>query len=117
MKSSSDFYFNEPEPNQSCFLALRKIILGSDDRIQESVKYGMPCFTLLNKAFLYLWKDKKTKDPYLLWVDGNLLDHPSLEKGNRARMKILRVNPLLDLPVVTIRELIENATLIIEKRA
>jgi len=64
-----------------------------------------------------LWKDKKSDTPYLLLVDGNLIDHPLLEKGSRARMKILRVKPLMDLPVVTIRELIENASLIIEKRA
>ena len=47
--------------------------------------------------FCYLWTDKKTNDPYLLFVEGQYLDHPKLETGTRKRMKIFRVNPKEDI--------------------
>ena len=66
----------------------------------------MPCFCLDNKPLLYLWMDKKTKEPYILFVDRNLLKHPALETGDRVRMKILRVNPKADLETKSIKETI-----------
>tara|TARA_R110002049_G_scaffold9962_1_gene49628 strand:+ start:7165 stop:7341 length:177 start_codon:yes stop_codon:yes gene_type:complete len=43
-------------------------------------------------------------------VEGNYLDHPELETGNRSRMKIFRINPNKDLPIATI-DLIMNRAL------
>ncbi|HRX98386.1 MAG TPA: DUF1801 domain-containing protein, partial [Bacteroidales bacterium] len=80
--------------------------------IEETVKYGMPCFTYNKKMFCYLWTDKKTKEPYLLMVEGKQLDHPLLETGNRARMKILRVDPNKDIPVELIEEIIGRALIL-----
>ena len=51
----------------------------------------------------YLWKDKKTNEPYIGIVEGNRIDHQLLIKGNRTRMKILPVNPNEDLPIETIQ--------------
>lgn len=48
--------------------------------------------------------DKSTDKPYILMVEGKHLHHPLLEKGKRARMKILRIDPGKDLPVETILE-------------
>ncbi len=42
-------------------------------------------------------------------VEGNKLDHPKLEKGNRSRMKILRINPNKDLPIKIIHSILEDA--------
>jgi hypothetical protein len=42
-------------------------------------------------------------------VEGNYLDHPELEEGKRSRMKIFRVNPQKDLPIDTIRKLLNDA--------
>ena len=109
MSQLNNFYLSQPEPNQSCLLALRKIILDQDAQIEETVKYGMPCFTYNKKMFCYLWTDKKTKEPYLLMVEGKQLNHPLLETGNRARMKILRVDPNKDIPVTMIHEVLEMA--------
>ncbi len=103
------FYLTQPEPNKSCLLALRDLILAQDPEIVETRKYGMPCFCHRKKAFCYLWTDKKTKEPYILVVNGNQLSHPSLESGERKRMKILRVNPLADLSVDTIKEILDLA--------
>lgn len=116
MDDLSDFYLRQPEPVGSCLLALRNIILKQDSQhIRETKKYGMPCFSYQNKAFCYLWKDKKTDEPYLLLVEGKLIDHPDLEEGNRKRMKIFRVNPNTDLPLKTIEEIIGKALSLYKK--
>ena len=69
----------------------------------------MPCFCFNKKAFCYIWTDKKTNDPYLLLVEGKLIDHPELEVGERKRMKILRVDPHKDLPIITIEDILRKA--------
>ena len=103
------YFLNKEEPNKSCLLALRSIILKQDINITETQKYGMPCFCYMNKMFCYLWTDKKTNEPYLLMVEGKHLDHPKLEEGNRSRMKILKVNPNEDLPIETIESILQKA--------
>jgi len=104
------YYLNQEEPQKSCLLVLRDIILKQDKDILETVKYGMPCFCYKKKMFCYLWTDSKTKEPYILFVEGKLLHHPELEAGSRSRMKILRINPTEDLPVNLIESLL-NETL------
>ena len=103
------FYAGQAEPNQSCLLALRSLILRQDENVTETRKYGMPCFCYRRKMFCYLWVDKDTQEPYLLFVEGNYLEHPQLEQGSRKRMKIFRVNPSTDLPVATLTELLSTA--------
>ena len=74
------YYLSKEEPNKSCLLALRSIILEQDKDITETRKYGMPCFCYKKKMFCYVWIDKKTDEPYILLVEGNHLEHPKLEK-------------------------------------
>lgn len=105
--NTDNFYLNYEEPLKSCFLAMQNLLLQLDSSVQETVKYGMPCFTYLGKAFAYLWFDKKTNEPYLLIVEGHLIHHPHLETGSRKRMKILRVNSLQDLPIDTINTVLQ----------
>lgn len=109
MTDSTNFYFNQEEPNQSCFLAMRDLILKVDNEVEETVKYGSPCFLYRGRAFCYLWKDKRTNEPYFLLVEGKRLVHPALEAGDRKRMKILRVDPNEDLPVDTINSVMQKA--------
>ena len=104
-----NYYLSKDEPNKSCLLALRDIILRQDDQVSETRKWGMPCFCYKKKMFCYLWTDKKTDEPYLLMVEGKHLNHPELEEGNRSRMKIFRVNPHKDLPLQTIERLLNDA--------
>lgn len=42
-----NYYLNKKEPNKSCLLALRSIILNQDTNITETQKWGMPCFSKL----------------------------------------------------------------------
>src|SRR5688572_22213846 len=101
------FYMALEEPNRSCLLALRTIILKQDENITETMKWGMPCFCYGKRMFCYLWTNKKTNEPYILIVEGKYLEHPELEIGKRSRMKILRINPGKDLPVRTIKTILK----------
>ncbi|WP_268034448.1 DUF1801 domain-containing protein [Algoriphagus sp. PAP.12] len=109
MKSIEEFFDIQPEPQKSCFLALRSIILEFDRQVSETVKYGMPCFVLDSKPWLYLWKDKKSQEPYILFVDGISLTNPLLESGDRAKMKHFQLNSNEDFPVSIIYELLNEA--------
>ncbi len=104
-----NYYLNKEEPNKSCLLALRSIILDQDINITESQKWGMPCFCYKQKMFCYLWTDKKTDEPCILMGEGKYLDYPELEEGERSRMKIFRVNPNNDLPIKTIENILQKA--------
>jgi len=104
-----NFYLLSNEPNKSCFLALRDIILGLDKEIKPAWKYKVPFFIYKGKNLCYLWKDKKTSQPYIGIVAGNKIDHPALVQGNRTRMKILRIDPNEDLPVKTIIFILKKA--------
>lgn len=105
---NTTYFLKQEEPNKSCLLAMRTVILGFNKDITETKKYGMPCYCYQTKAICYLWTDKKTNEPYFLFVDGNKLNHPMLETGDRARMKILRVNPNEDLPIDVINEVLDE---------
>ena len=109
MEQRHNYYLKKEEPNKSCLLALRNIILNQDINITETQKRGMPCFCYKKKMFCYLWTDKKTDEPYILMVEGKYLDHPELEEGKRSRMKIFRVNPNKDLPIGTIEGILQKA--------
>ena len=109
MKETDIYYEQKKEPTKSCLLALRSIIIGQHNRITETRKYGMPCFCIGKKAICYLWTDKKTDHPYILIVEGSNIEHASLEKGSRSRMKILNVDPAKDLPVDTISDILHLA--------
>lgn len=109
MLLQDNFYISKQEPYKSCLLALRDIILKQDQHITATVKYGMPCFCYKNKMFCYLWIDKKTTEPYILFVEGSHLNHPKLESGNRKRMKTFSVNPNEDIPIKTIEKLLNTA--------
>ncbi len=109
IRETDAFYLNLEEPNKSCLLALRTIILEQDVHITETRKYGMPCFCYKKRMFCYLWTNKKTTEPYILMVEGNYLKHSKLEAGSRARMKIFRVNANKNLPLKTIKDILKEA--------
>lgn len=105
MKELDRIYAKFEEPTQGCLLALRDYILGLDPKIEHVKKYGMPFFINGKKMLCYFWLDKKTKLPYIGIADGNKIEHPALEQGNRSRMKIFRIDPTQDLPIDTLNEI------------
>lgn len=108
VKELDNYYLSKEEPNKSCLLALRDIILNHNKNINETRKWEMPCFCYKKKMFCYLWIDKKENEPYILMVEGSYLKHPDLEKGKRSRMKIFRVNPNKNSPIKKIKNLLEE---------
>lgn len=101
------FYLKQNEPIQSCMLSLRDIILSVDDEITAEWKYKLPFFYYKGKMLCYLWIHKKYKQPYIGFVDGNLLDDEDLLVEKRAKMKILLIDYNKDLPLLKINNLLK----------
>ena len=104
----NNFYDKLTEPNQSCFLALRKIIMDFDSEITEEWKYKLPFFHYKKKPFCYVWKDKKTTIPYIGIVRSGNINHPNLELGTRKKMKVFSINPTEDIDVKSIYTIFEE---------
>ena len=102
MKEVDNFYLKQEEPNRSCLMALREIILSQDKDITHVLKYGMPFFCYKGKMFCYLWIHKKYQKPYIGIVEGKSIHHPDLIIEKRSRMKIMLFDPNKDLPLETI---------------
>ena len=109
LRDIDNFYLDQEEPLKGTLLALREIILSLDVNISHTWKYRMPFFCYKGKMFCYLWTDRKTNEPYLGIVEGNRIEHSALERGNRSRMKIFRISPHKDLPVKTIKLILNIA--------
>lgn len=109
LRNIDQFYLNQDEPYKSCLLALRDLILKQDIHLVESIKWGMPCFCYQKKMCCFLWIDKKTNEPYILFVEGALLHHPTLVQGKRRKMKVFSINPNKDLPIRTIKSILQEA--------
>jgi len=104
-----NFYLKQHEPERSCLLALREIILGHDKEISSAWNYGMPSFCYKGKMFCYLWIHKKLGLPYLGIVEGKRFDHPGLVMEKRSRMKIMLLDPAKDLPIKAINSILKKA--------
>lgn len=109
MDGLTDFYLKQNEPVRSTFLALRDVILKHDPQITNELKYGMPFFCYKGKMFCYLWFHKKHQLPYLGIVEGKVFDEPFLLQEKRSRMKIMLIDPNLDLPVGEIEKILGKA--------
>lgn len=109
MTALDNFYLQQEEPNKSCMLALRSIILSQHEEITVEFKYGMPFFCFKGKMFCYIWMHKKYKQPYIGMVEGKHLEYPELIREKRSRMKIMLFEAEKDLPVKTIEKIIQKA--------
>ena len=102
------FFLSQEEPQKGCFLALRKIILDWNPLITEHRKYKLPFYYYQNKPFCYLWKDKNSNEPYIGMVRCNNVDYPQLIQGNRKKMKVLPIDPTLDIEITLMYEIFEE---------
>ena len=109
MLNPLDHYFEQKdEPVKSCLQYLRSLLMGYDD-ITEHWKYGMPFYYYNGKMFCYLWVHKKLHQPYIGLVDGQKIEHEDLLQEKRARMKILLINHLEDIPKKKIESILKQA--------
>jgi hypothetical protein len=109
MNELDDFYLEQPELIKGYLLALRDLILNADSNITNAWKYRMAFFCYKGKMFCYLHVDRKTNQPYIGFVEGNKLNDISLISGNRARMKVMYLNPEKDIPLKKIQSLLKQA--------
>lgn len=94
---------------KGCLLSLRKIILAQDSEITNVLKYRMLVFCYKGKMFCYLWIHKTLKQPYLGIVEGKYFDDPELIIENRSRMKIMLLDAQKDLPIESIKLILQKA--------
>ncbi len=109
MRELDNFYLQLDEPNKSCLLALRDIILSQDENITVAWKYKTPFFCYKGKVLCYFWIHKKTKFPYIGIVRGNQMEHPALLLENRSRIKTMLFDPNEDLPLETLEDVLKQA--------
>ena len=109
LKPADNYFLQQPEPAKASLLALRQLICSFDTNITEAWKYGMPFYCYKDKMFCYLWMHKKYGQPYLGIVEGGKINHPLLLQEKRARMKIMLVDPLKDIPVGSINSILKKA--------
>ena len=102
------FFLTQEEPQKGCLLALRSLILNWDTQISEHWKYRIPFYYYQGKPFCYLWRDKKSLEPYIGLVRSGKIEHPSLFLGKRKKMKIMRIDPKIDIPLETVYEIFEE---------
>ncbi|MEL6562708.1 MAG: DUF1801 domain-containing protein [Bacteroidota bacterium] len=109
LRAIDQYYESQQEPNRSCLIALRDFILSLDDGISHEWKYHMPMFVYKKRMLCYIRTDQKTGLPYIGIVKGDQIDHPLLLQGNRKKMKVMEISPESDLPVDTIKEILDEA--------
>jgi hypothetical protein len=102
------WYESQPEPAKGCLLALRAHLQQYNPHITEAWKYRMPFFCYDGKMCCYLWVHKQLHQPYLGIVEGKNIHHPLLQVEKRARMKILLIDPALDIPMDTVNNILDK---------
>jgi hypothetical protein len=102
------YFLQQEEPVKSCLQFLRSYILQLDENISEAWKYGMPFYCYRGKMCCYLWVHKKYHQPYIGIVEGAGIRHPDLIQEKRARMKILLIDPVRDIPIKKIKGILEE---------
>jgi hypothetical protein len=109
MNQLDQYYLDLPEPNKSCLLALRDLIMTQNKSLMSAWKWKTPFFYYKGQMLFYLWIDKKLKVPYIGITNGYQLEHPALTQGKRTRIKLLFVDPEQDLPVELITDLLQQS--------
>jgi hypothetical protein len=108
LRPIDNYFLNLEEPTKSCLQFLREHILQLDKNVTEAWKYGMPFYCYNGKMCCYLWTHKKYLQPYIGIVEGKAINHPDLIQEKRARMKILLIDPMKDIPIKKIDKILKE---------
>lgn len=109
MSNIDDFFEKLEEPNKSVFLFLKDFIMQYQSDMELHLKWGLPYIYHQKKPLCYIWKDKKSNEPYLSFARGSKMNHPLLIQGNRKLFKILPINPNKDIDVDLISKILDEA--------
>jgi hypothetical protein len=92
-----NYYLKQPEPMQSCLLALKDIILGLDKNITHQRRFQIPFFYYKDKKLSYLWVTKKKLQMGFI-EDKNI--HPKKEGVKlKDKYESMIINPQADIPI------------------
>ncbi len=91
------YYLRQPEPFQSCLLALRDILLKADARISHERKFQIPFFCYEGKKLAYLWLNRKKL--MLGFVEDRSIQAIIPGIKNKDKYESIQIDPLADLPI------------------
>ncbi len=111
-----DFFDNLVEPDKSCLLYIRHLILNHSEAFSEHWKWGGVFYYYKKKMLCYFWFDKKTKQPYLSFGEGQYIHHPQLKSEGRKRFKLYFINTNDDVDVDTINFLLDESIKSMQER-
>ncbi|MES2829795.1 MAG: DUF1801 domain-containing protein [Bacteroidota bacterium] len=109
IRAIDNFFIQPAEPLKSSLEYLRYFLNHYNPDVTEEWKYRLPFYYFKGKMFCYLWIDKNSQHPYIGIVEGGKIDHPMLVAGDRKRMKVMYIDPLQDIPVKDIKEVLDMA--------
>ncbi|HXU26605.1 MAG TPA: DUF1801 domain-containing protein [Bacteroidia bacterium] len=102
----NNYYLKQPEPIQSCLLALKDIILRHDKNITHQRKFQIPFFYYKDKKLCYLWVNKK-KLLFGIVEDKNI--YPKKDGIKRKdKMESIQIDPNADIPLDIILGLLKE---------
>ncbi len=113
LRPIDNYFLQKEEPIKSCLQFLRNYILMQDEHFIEKWQYGMPFYYYKDKRICYLWVHKKIQQPYLGIVEGKKINHPDLLQEKRAKMKILLIDPVKNIPVKKLNQIFKRIVVVL----
>jgi hypothetical protein len=108
METFLDIFSQYNAETEACLIGVDQLIMSFDLNIQRALKYNSACYLLNDKMFVFALVEKHTSKPYILFTDGELLEHPKLIKGERKRMKVYYLDPKEDIDKVELYALMNE---------
>jgi hypothetical protein len=101
-----NYYLKQPEPIQSCLLALKSIILSVNKEVSQRRTYQIPFFYYKEKKLAFLWVDRK-RLLFGIVTDKSLLTFPEGVRG-RNKYETMEIDPNEDIPMEDIVEMLRR---------
>lgn len=108
--SANNPFSYKQEPDRSCLLYLRKIILNHSADITEAWKFNTPFYYYKKKWLCFISYDPKTSITYVSFVNGFKMQHPKLLAEGRKKMKIFKVDVNADMDLTSLKRLLKMAS-------
>jgi hypothetical protein len=92
-----NYYLKQPEPIQSCLLALKSIILSVDKEISHRRLYQIPVFYYKERRLAFLWVNRK-RLLFGIITDKRILKFPEGVRG-KDQYESMEIDPASDIPI------------------
>lgn len=96
------YYLKQPEPMQSCILAMKGIILSISPYITHERKFQIPFFLYKGKKLAYLWVTKKRLQ--VGFIEDKCLQMPIPGVRLKDKYQSIQLNPDENIPIDIILE-------------